>query len=178
MEYILSVTWSASPGLQSKAVTDRTNPGCARMRYALHVTWSACHLVCMSPGLHIFQTGSTPSRHNNTYIKWIAVYSDSKASSHCLASKPALGGRPPFCGASRRFIVTPLWPMMRGSTVQEKQAINRKDGDTAADMVSTPGPSIPESSPHVPALPKAKAGSRGFYSQPKNGQKLRICNRH
>jgi hypothetical protein len=44
----------------------------------------------MSPGLHIFQTGSTPSRLNNTYIKWIAVYSDSKASSHCLASKPAV----------------------------------------------------------------------------------------
>src|ERR1700735_2814415 len=106
-------------------------------------------MPCMAPGLHIFQTGSTPSRHNNTYIKWIAVYYDSKASSHCLASKPALGGRPPFCGASRRFIVTPLWPMMRGSTVQEKQAINRKDGDTAADTVSTPGPSIPESSHHM-----------------------------
>ena len=51
------------------------------------------------------QTGRAPSRQNNTYIKWIAVYSDSKASSLCLASRPALGGRPPFCGASRRFIV-------------------------------------------------------------------------
>ena len=39
------------------------------------------------------------------HIKRVAVYSDSKASSLCLASKPALGGRPPFCGASRRFIV-------------------------------------------------------------------------
>jgi hypothetical protein len=53
---------------------------------------------------HILQTGRTPSRHNNTYIKWVAVYSDSEASSLCLASKPALGGRPPSCGASR-FIV-------------------------------------------------------------------------
>jgi RHS repeat-associated protein len=34
---------------------------------------------------------------------WIAIYSDAKASSLCLAS-PALGGRPPFCGASRRFM--------------------------------------------------------------------------
>jgi hypothetical protein len=30
----------------------------------------------------------------------------SKASSLCLASKQGLGGRPPFCGASRRFIDT------------------------------------------------------------------------
>jgi hypothetical protein len=40
-----------------------------------------------------------------TYMKsWIAIYSDSKASSLCLASKPALGWRPPLRGASRRFI--------------------------------------------------------------------------
>jgi hypothetical protein len=46
-----------------------------------------------------------PRTTTATYIKWIAAYSDSKTSSLCLASKPALGGRPPFCGASRRFIV-------------------------------------------------------------------------
>jgi hypothetical protein len=51
------------------------------------------------------KTGDWILRRNNTYIKWIGVYSDSKASSLCLASKTSLGGRPPFCGASRRFIV-------------------------------------------------------------------------
>jgi hypothetical protein len=50
-------------------------------------------------GWEFEQPGDRPRTRTTTATSiksWIAVCSDSKVSSLCLESKPALGGRPPF----------------------------------------------------------------------------------